>query len=266
MKLLEKILIKEIINPIIIILICIVIYRIFKLIITRTFSIGKERKISPKQKTLLGLINNMVKYFLILVAVLLILEIYGVNTKSLLASLGIAGVVVGLAIQDTLKDFIAGAFIIFDNQYQIGDTVTINDFKGEVISLGMKNTKIKAYTGEVKIVSNREITQVINHSLSNSLAIVDVPVSYSANNIKVEKVLSSLCDELTSTLKNIKSEVKLLGIESLDDSAVVYRITVETKPMEHYYIQREILKKIKETFDKEKIEIPYQQVVIHNGK
>lgn len=262
----EKILVKEVINPIIIIIICIIIYRLFKGFIHHLFNIKNRKKVSQRQKTLLSLIDNIVKYFLLLLAILLILDVYGINTKSILASLGIVGVVIGLAVQDTLKDFIAGAFIIFDNQYQIGDTVTINDFKGEVISLGMKTTKIKAYTGEIKIISNREITQVTNHSLANSLAIVDVPISYEADNITVEKVLLNLCAELSKELNDIKSDVQLLGINSFDESAVVYRIVVETKPMEHYRIQREILKEVKKTLDNEKIEIPYKQVVIHNGK
>lgn len=266
MNLFEKVLVKEVINPVIIIIVCVLIHRLFKALIHHVFNIKNKKRISQRQKTLLSLINNVVKYFLVILGFLLILDIYGVNTKSIIASLGVVGVVVGLAVQDTLKDFIAGTFIIFDNQYQIGDTVTINGFKGEVVSLGMKTTRIKAYTGEVMIISNREITQITNHSLENSLAIVDIPVSYDEDGKKVEKVLLSLCNELTKSLKDIKGDVQLLGINSFDDSSIVYRIVVETKAMEHYHVQRDILKSIKETFDMEKIEIPYKQVVIHNGK
>ena len=262
----EKFLVKEVIDPIIIIIICILIYRLFKALVHHAFNIKNKKKISQRQKTLLGLINNVVKYFLVILAILLILDVYGVNTKSIIASLGVVGVVVGLAIQDTLKDFVAGTFIIFDNQYQIGDTVTINGFKGEVISLGMKTTKIKAYTGEIMIISNREITQITNHSLANSLAIVDIPVSYDEDNQKIEDILTSLCTQLTKSLKGIKGDVELLGINSFDESAIVYRIVVETEAMEHYRIQREILKEVKVTFDCKNIEIPYKQVVIHNGK
>lgn len=266
MDLLEKFWVKEVINPIIIIIICILIYRLFKALVHHTLNIKNNKKISQRQKTLLSLINNVVKYFLVILAILLILDVYGVNTKSIIASLGVVGVVIGLAIQDTLKDFIAGTFIIFDNQYQIGDTVTINGFKGEVVSLGMKTTKIKAYTGEIMIISNREITQITNHSLANSLAIVDIPVSYDEDNKRVESVLFSLCTQLTKDLTDIKGDVQLLGINSFDESAIIYRIVVETKAMEHYHVQRDILKAIKETFDRENIEIPYKQVVIHNGK
>lgn len=116
------------------------------------------------------------------------------------------------------------------------------------------------------IISNREITQITNHSLANSLAIVDIPVSYDEDNQKIEDILTSLCTQLTKSLKGIKGDVELLGINSFDESAIVYRIVVETEAMEHYRIQREILKEVKVTFDCKNIEIPYKQVVIHNGK
>src|SRR5699024_1893706 len=107
-------------------------------------------------------------------------------------SLGVVGVVVGLALQDILKDFIAGFTIMLENQYTVGDTVTIGTFKGEVISLSLKTTKLKAYTGEVNIIANRNVIEVINHSIENSLAVVNVSVDYSEDIEKVEKVLNEL--------------------------------------------------------------------------
>lgn len=220
---------------------------------------GEKRK-----KTLLLLINNIIKYFLMIVCVLTILNIYGVNTTALITSLGLLGLGASLALQDTLRDLLAGFFIIFENQYDIGDIITINNFKGEVISLGLKTTKIKAYTGEVKIVANRNIQEVINHSSSNSLAIVDFDISYDEDLEKVEEVLNSLCGDLTKNLKNIKGKVELLGIENLASSGITYRVTVETKSMEHYAIQRQIRKAVREELGKQGIEIPYTQVVVHN--
>lgn len=261
---LDFILKKEIIAPICIIIGAIIIYIIATKIVKKILKIKVKKVDTKKQKTLTVLINNIIKYFLGAVALLMILEVYGIDTKSLIASLGVLGLVVGLALQDTLKDFISGMSIILENQYRLGDTVTINNFKGEVIFLGTKTTKIKAYTGEIKMIANRTITEVINHTLDNSLAIVDVKVNYKDNLDKVEKVLNQVCGELTQSLEYLKGEVTLLGINQLSDSSLVYRISAETEAMKHYQIQRQINRAIIDAFNKNKINIPYNQVVIHN--
>lgn len=248
--------------------IIIVIYILTYFIINRVIKNVNRHKFmkngEKRKKTLLQLINNIIKYILMIICVLTILNIYGVDTTALITSLGLLGLGASLALQDTLKDLLAGFFIIFENQYDIGDIITINNFKGEVISLGLKTTKIKAYTGEINIVSNRNIQEVINHSSSNSLAIVDFEISYDEDLNKVEEILRNLCTKLTKDLKKIKGKVELLGIEDLGSSGIKYRITVETNPMEHLTVQREIRKAVKEELNKQGIEIPYPQVVVHN--
>ena len=179
--------------------------------------------------------------------------------------MGIVGVVLGFALQDLAKDIIAGFSIIFENQYAIGDTISINGFKGEVIFLGLKTTKIKNYEGQVKIVANRNATEVINYSMENSLAIVDIDVSYEEDNEKVEKVLTELATELTKTLPKLKGKVELLGIQELASSSVKYRMIAPTVSMEHFEIERKIRKEVKERLDKENIKIPYPQLEVHHG-
>ena len=154
--------------------------------------------------------------------------------------------------------------IIFENQFYVGDTIEVNGFKGEVIHLGLKTTKLKSYTGEVKIIANRNITEVVNYNLANSLAIVDFQIAYEDNNEKAEEILKQLCKKLTNELKNIKGSVNLLGITKLDSSGVEYRITVETVPLKHYEIEREILKAVKLELEQNNITIPYPQLVIHH--
>ena len=119
----------------------------------------------------------------------MILNVYGVNTTALLTSLGLVGLGVSLSLQDTVKDFLAGIFIIFENQYDVGDTIEVAGFKGEVIALGLKTTKIKAVTGEVNIIANRNIGSVINHSFSNSLAVVEFDVAYEQGRKGFNKLL-----------------------------------------------------------------------------
>lgn len=262
---LKKIFVKEIIISVITIAVAILIYNIISRIIKRIFY-SKTSHIDPKRKkTLLQLVRNIVRVIIVIIVGLIILDIYGVDTKSLVASISVISVVLGLAFQDLLKDFIAGISIVIEGQYRVGDTVKINGFKGEIISLGLKSTRLKAYTGEISIIANHLITEVINYNLSNSLAIVDINVAYESDIEKVEQVLVSLCDRLTKELPYLQGNVELLGIDSLESSSIRFRLTVLTEAMKQFEIQRKILKEVKLELDKNKIVIPYNQMVIHNG-
>ena len=193
----------------------------------------------------------------------MILNVYNVNTTSIIASLGVVSVILGLALQDMVKDFIAGVSLVLEDTYNVGDWVTINNFKGEVIYLGMKTTKLKSYNNDIYTINNGSITCAINHSINNSLVIVDIDVSYDTDIEKLEKLLDKLCLQFEK-LDNIKGEVKVLGIENLAESSIVYRITTYAEETKKYQIQREIKKIIKLEFDKNNITIPYKQVVVHN--
>lgn len=271
LDILEKLLIPEIYLPILYICIAVLVNSVAKRIIDRVFLRKQETFLKnsynyKKTETFKVLLKNIIKYIIITFLVLAILTVYGVDVTSVLTGLGIAGVVLGLALQDLAKDIIAGFSIVLENQYAIGDTISISGFTGEVIFLGLKTTKIKNYQGQVKIIANRNAVDVINYNMEDSLAIVDIDISYDENNEKVEKILNQLAEELTETLPNLKGNVELLGIQELGTSAVRYRITAPTIAMEHYGVERQIRKAIKERLDKEHIKIPYPQIEVHNGK
>lgn len=262
---LEKVLIKEIISPLIVIIVSILIYNIISSILKKIFYAKNSQIDVKRRKTLLQLLRNIIKIITFIIAGITILNIYGVDTKGLLASLSVIGVVLGLAFQDLLKDFISGITIALEGQFRVGDTVTINGFKGEIIGLGLKSTRVKAYTGEIMIIANHLINEVVNYNLASSLALVDIDVAYEEDVEKVEKVLTDLCTQLTKELPHLKGEVELLGINSLESSSVRFRMTVLTSSMKHFEVQRKMLKAVKMELDKNNIVIPYNQVVIHNG-
>lgn len=218
--------------------------------------------IDKRKMTIVSLIKNIVKYTIAIIIIIAILSLYGVDTTSIIASIGIVGVVLGLACQDIAKDFLSGVFLIFDNAYAVGDYVEINGFTGEVISLGLKTTKIKAYTGEVKIISNSAFTEVTNYNLKQSKLVVEIPLSYDCDIEKVEKVLNDLIPEIKA-LPDVRKEVELLGIERFESSSIIYRIAIACSPMSQYGVNRAVLKLIKLTFDKNKITIPYDQLDVH---
>lgn len=257
---------KEIIGPILIIIGALFLYSIITHFIKRIFRVRTNKMDERKSKTIISILNNACKYILLIIAILMILDLYGISTSGILTSIGIVGVVAGLAVQDILKDILSGASIIVENQYAVGDVVSIDDFKGEVLSLGLRTTKIKAYTGEIMIFANRNITKVINYSMSKSLAIVNIPVSYEEDVEKVEKLLNQLCEKIKKENKLITGDISCIGITSFDDSSINFRITALTEPMMHYDVERFILKEVKILFDREKIEIPFPQVVVHDAR
>ncbi len=259
----------HIVYPIIYILMGIIIYNIIKNIINKMPRFSKKA-LKPAQaqrvKTLRILILNIIKYIVVIFVVLAILSVFGINVKSILAGLGIGTAIIGLAFQDMAKDLIAGFGIITEGTYDVGDTIEIEGFMGEVTALGLKTTQIKNYKGAVKIVANRYMDNIINYSLNNSLAQVDVSVAYEHNAEEVEKSLNNMIKELSGKLEFAKKDIEIWGVESLADSSVVYRVVVECEPTKQFTVQRSLRREIKKAFDKDGIKIPYNQIEVHNGK
>ena len=252
--------------PIIYILVGILLYKVIAKTITSISKIDiKHSKGFDKRKnTVIVLIKNIIKYVIAIIVVIMILSLYGVDTTSLIASLGVTAAILGLAFQDTIKDFLAGVFLVFDNAYAVGDTVEINGFKGEVVSLGLKTTKIKAYTGEVMILSNSSFTAVKNYNLNHSKILISIPVPYDVDIEKLEKVLNEI--KAKAEKEDYIYSMDLLGIDDFGDSAIKYAVILDCVPLTHYMAKRKILRDIKLVFDKEGIQIPYNQLDVHIEK
>ena len=258
---------KMIYGPILTILIAYLIYNIVKSVL---YKIGDPKKYSgydlKRRKTVVDLISNFIKIFTIIIVLLVILNIYGINTTSVIASLGVASAVLGLAFQDTLKDVIGGVNIIMDNYFIVGDIVNYNDFTGEVISFGFKVTKIKNVNNEELTVANRNITQIINLSKEKAAVQVKFAVAYEEDIEKVERVISKILTQI-STIENVdENTVQYLGVDELSDSSVNFLIKFICERDKQWQTKRDALRIIKKELDKNGIKIPYQQIEVHNGK
>lgn len=232
------------IYPVLTVLLSILIYIFIKNFLKKIF--GYENKKlhmdNRKVKSINLLFVNTLKVLIIAIDAIIILEIYGIKTTTLLTSLGALGIVVGLAFQDTLKDVFAGIFIIIQNQFIVGDFVEINGFKGEVIGIGLKITRIKAYTGEVAIISNRNIDKIINYNLSESRAMVDISIDYDEDVDRVIDILNKMSDRLDKNIKYTTDKIEVLGVQKFGDSYIVIRVSVLTKPMKNFIVERELNK------------------------
>lgn len=219
-----------------------------------------------KRETFISVVDNILKYVLVVVALFLILDSFNVDANTLLASIGVIGVVIGVAIQDVIKAFLAGFFIIFDDQYNVGDIVTINGFKGEVIALGLKTTKIQSEIGDIKSISNNNVTEVINHTLSDNLAIVDIKVTYENDLKLVEELLKQFCEQSIKKIKNVEKEVKLLSYNNYYEYGVEFRLVAKVKPLKIEEVSREIRKEITNLLKEKNIKFGYLQVISNERK
>ncbi len=254
---------KEVYGLAIIVLIGIVAYNLGNKLIDQIINYGKSNYEKKKRKTIVKLLSNVAKTLIYVFVIFFILDLYGVNTKGLLTSLGVASALIGLALQDTLKDIISGIDIILSNYFVVGDYVIYNDFMGEVIEMSLKATKIKKVTGEVLVIANRNINQIINISQKKASLIIDIPTAYEEKTEKVEKTINKILTE-TKKIKGVSDQSKYLGISNLGDSSVNYTISIICSQDNQWQIKRDILKIIKEMYEKDKIKIPYQQVEVHN--
>ena len=252
-------------GPILSIFIAYVIYKIVESAIDKASFKGKTELEKKKRQTIVLLFKNAVKYLLVVIVLINILSIYGVNTSSLLAGLGVIGAVVGLAFQDALKDIIGGINIILDNYFVVGDLVTFGDFTGTVKEFGLKSTKIQSAKGEVLILANRNIDKIINLSQKRCGIMLTIPTAYEEDHNKVEKVLTSVLKKLLKEENVFEEGTEYLGIDSFGSSSINYLIKVRCIQGSQFAVRRLALKYIKEAYEKEKIKIPYDQIEVHHG-
>ncbi|WP_232324914.1 mechanosensitive ion channel family protein [Halobacillus mangrovi] len=223
------------------------------------FQITKRR-----EATLNKLILNTLSYVVYFVAFIMILETFTINIGALLAGAGVAGLAIGFGAQNLVRDVISGFFIIFEDQFSVGDYIRTSGVEGFVEEVGLRTCKVKAWTGEVHILPNGNVTQVTNYSVHNSIAVVDVSVAYEENIEKAEQAILQLLEELPDRYEEMIGVPQLLGVQNLGASDVLMRIIAETHPMEHWAIARALRKEVKTRLDAEGIEIPFPRMVMYS--
>lgn len=248
-----------------VVLIAIVLYSIIKVLIRCFVKTGKSTFERKRRNTIVKLLENIFKYIIFIVVILFILEAYGVDTKSLIAGIGVAGVVLGLALQDILKDLISGLSIMLDNYFVIGDIVEFDGFTGEVVEFGLKSTKIRNFSGETLSIANRNIDKIKNLSQKSSNVLIKVPTSYDE---KEEKVKAVLIEAIKEIVDNTDADdlSEYLGIDDFDSSSILYLVKIHCPQEKRWVVRRQALNIIKRYYDKNNIKIPYTQIEVHNAK
>lgn len=244
-----------------------ILIKIGKIAIRNIFKVKTHSAIRMSERreaTLIKLLENTLTYVGYFIAIITILSIINIDVKGLLAGAGIVGLAVGFGAQSLVKDIITGFFIIFEDQFSVGDYVRITSFEGVVEEIGLRTTKIKSYTGEVNIIPNGSIIEVTNFSLNNSRAVVDVSIAYQGDINRAEQVIQELIKKLPETHQEIVGIPELLGVQNILAAEVVIRVVAETLPMQQHYIARILRKEIKNVLDENGIESPYPKLVMYS--
>jgi small conductance mechanosensitive channel len=218
-----------------------------------------------KSTTLAGILKSIIKYTVYIIMIISVLNVFDIPTAPLIATAGLGGLAVGFGAQSLVKDVFTGFFILFEDQYGVGDFTTIGTMTGTVEDFGLRITKIRAFNGDLHIIPNGEVKTVTNHSRGDSLAIIDIGIAYE---VDAETALAILREVAESYYNNnpeaIVQKPEVLGIIKFNESEVVIRTIVRTKPLMHWKTERELRKHILEVFKVRSIEIPYPKRVIIN--
>lgn len=245
------------------ILIGIVTNRISKFVI---FKILRVKKKGPKALTVANLLRSLVRYLVWFIVLMVVLSNLGVDLTPFIASAGVVGLAIGFGAQEIVRDFMSGFFIIFDSEFEVGEVVEVNGFKGTVLTIGLRTTVIENWKGERLIVNNGNIGSLINFSRNNSIAIVDFGVAYDTDLMRLTELMPAFLEETNNKYENITEWPSFLGVTELADSSINMRIIAKTKAMQHFQVERDIRRDLVIYLNKHDIEIPFPQVVVHNAK
>lgn len=219
-----------------------------------------------RAKTLGGVMKSILKYSVYFLGITSILSVLFGGISFTFASIG--GVALGLGSQSLIKDFINGFFILFEDQFGIGDYVTIGNFSGIVQTIGIRTTIIKDFTGYIHSIPNGMISEVTNHSRGNTRFIVDVDIAYEEdidNAINAINAIKECCDKFQKEHEDFINEpIEVLGVSALAASSVTIRTVGRTKPLTQWKMENELRKAIKITLDENGIEIPYPKTQLIN--
>ena len=241
----------------------VVIYAVCKLI---RLIFKQKMKKSNRAKTVVTLLDGLVKYACAIAIIIFLLQALGVNSTAIFASVGILTLVIGLGCQSLIADVVAGMFIIFEDEYNVGEIVTIGDFRGTVTEIGIRATKILDAAGNIKIINNSDVSNVINMSRELSLAVVDCEFPYDVPIEVIEGLLKEHFDKFREKIPAIIEGPFYKGVSGYGDSNVAVKVVAKCKEEDRYQVQRDLLREYRMVFTEAGIDLSFNQVVVSQYK
>ncbi len=206
-----------------------------------------------RQRTISRLLQSVISYVVYFSAIIAILSSLNIKVAGLLAGAGIVGLAIGFGAQSLVKDVITGFFIIFEDQFGVGDYIKINAAEGTVVEIGLRTTKIKGSTGEQFIIPNGSIGEVINYSINNSKIFIDLQMTIDADFEKAEMLIKQYLKSLQENHKELVAVPTFLGVQNVKGKEVTIRIAAETLPQQQYGVARTIRRDVTKLFEEHNI-------------
>ena len=229
------------------------------------FILGQINPDNHRVRTVLSVIASVLKYVAAIVIICWGLSIIGVNVSTIVASVGIVALVVGFSAESLIADMVTGAFMVFENQYNVGDIVEIGGFRGTVTSIGLRTTCITDPGGNVKIVNNSAMKNILNRSDKPSRAASEIGVPYGTDFRKLESEIPGLMDRILEAHPDVfKKTPVYLGVNELADSAVVLKFVAEVDEANIFSGTRILNHDLLLGFKDLGVEVPFPQVDVHN--
>ena len=215
-------------------------------------------------KTMIALVKNLMRYAVILLAICIILTMLTVDIVTILAGLGIVALIIGFGAESLIADVVTGMFILIDNQYNIGDIIEVNGFRGTVTDISVRTTMLTDVGGNVKIINNADMKYVLNRSDNTSKAVTDFPIPYDADYDALEEKLPAMMQRIYEENKaTMHAAPEYLGIDQFGDSSVNLRFAVEVSENNIYAGTRALNRALFREMRKLGIEVPFPQVDVH---
>lgn len=199
-----------------------------------------------RAKTLGVLIKTVVRYTIYFIAGLMVLQEFRIDTTSLLAGAGVVGLALGVGAQNLVKDVIAGFFIIFEDQYAVGEYVALDELTGTIEEIGFRVTKLRDFYGVLHTIPNGTIRKVGNYNRGYTQAVVDVPLPYAANLEQVLALLEEVCQEVYTHHDDLLEKPVVVGVTALKPGVVVVRVIAKTVPLAHWGLETYLRQCIKD--------------------
>ncbi len=227
------------------------------------FLIGLFTWKGKRSKTIGSLIKSLVRYVAIIIAIAVILTAWGVNVASIVASLGVLTLIIGLGCQSLINDVVAGLFIVIDDFYDVGDIVIIDGFRGVVVDIGLKSTKLEDDGSNIKAINNSTITTVTNLTRAPSLITIAIGASYNEDVEHVEAVIAKELPKIKEKIPALTMGPEYRGIKAFDNAAVEYFFIARCEEENRFQSTRDLNREIYQMFVKNDILIPYNQIVVN---
>ncbi|HAX93874.1 MAG TPA: mechanosensitive ion channel family protein [Bacteroidales bacterium] len=245
-----------------------IIVRTVRIAVVRDENTSAEAELK-REDTLIHIFRGALRVILIVLAILMILQEFGLKIGPILAGAGIVGVAVGFGGQYLIKDVITGLFMILENQYRIGDVVKIDGTEGVVQDITLRKTTLRDMDGTVHHINHGSIVLVSNLSKDFARVNIEIGVAYDTDLEHLIRVIDRTGIELAEDpyfMPSIISPPKFLRVQKFADSAIIVKILGDTRPLKQWEVAGELRKRLKIAFDREGIEIPFPQTVIHKAK